>query len=940
MNQNGHGMEVSPPRFQIPLQAAGRQRQSLRAALLWLMLAALVPLVLVAAAFLWIQWDMHRTTAMEGLRQRAQTLALAVDRELGVSLAILETLAASPEIDAKDWAKFHAAAVAVLRDRPFRRIILVEPSGQQLVNTRLPYGAPLPNMQELYSQRREVEWEGRHLPSFDPRVLEPIRSGRPTVSNLFYGPLAKRPILSAAVPVLRGGRPLYVLNMGFTPDTLSALLAGERSSGTTITILVDGNGRVIARSDHSSRYLGLPAASPFDQVAVLAPEGMGKSTNLEGVPVVYAYHRLSLTGWAVVVAMPLDEIYAPVHRTFLPWFVATLLVVGLGFYLALRLQRRVVAPLTALAASAADGLQHGRMPFIPITPIQEVDTLSHALQHAAQSEKAAREELMRRLASEEQAKAAAQRAEAEVRALSAELELRVKERTTSLEDKSRQLEKMAAALQVNEARLEALVENTPAAVFMKDLEGRYVLVNRRFGQLFNRRPEDVMGKTLKDIAPPGKAMETARENERRMLAEGRPLEWEETLPAAGEQRIYLHIRFPLRDADGRIYALCGIGTDITERKRIEEEVRAARARFSGILDIAPEAIVSTDEALRITLFNKGAEETFGYRAEEVLGQSLDILVPERFREAHRRHMANFAVSDEVTRMGHRRPDVFGLRRDGTEFPAEASISKLDVGGKWLFTAMLRDITERREAEAAIEQLNGALAQRAAELEAANRELESFSYSVSHDLRAPLRSIDGFSHLLLEAYADRLDDQGREYVGRVCSSSKRMAQLIDDILALTRLSRAEMGREAVDLSALARAVADELLEQEPERDVAFSIQEGVTAVGDAQLLRVVLENLLGNAWKYTCRHPRAHIEFGTEHDGGKTVYFIRDDGAGFDMAYAGKLFGPFQRLHTQTSFPGTGVGLSSVQRIIRRHGGDVWAEGGVEAGATFRFTLGD
>jgi light-regulated signal transduction histidine kinase (bacteriophytochrome) len=303
-------------------------------------------------------------------------------------------------------------------------------------------------------------------------------------------------------------------------------------------------------------------------------------------------------------------------------------------------------------------------------------------------------------------------------------------------------------------------------------------------------------------------------------------------------------------------------------------------------------------------------------------------------------MAEFAASGEETRLAHGRSDIFGLRRDGTEFPAEASISKLDLGGKKLFTAMLRDITERKEAEAAIERLNRALAQRAAELEAANRELESFSYSVSHDLRAPLRSIGGFSRILLETYADRLDDQGREYVGRVCASCRRMAQLIDDILTLSRLSRTEMRRGAVDLSALARAVVADLQAQEPQRDVTFSIQEEISAVGDERLLRVVLENLLGNAWKYTSHHSCAHIEFGTEQcDGGNKVYFIRDDGAGFDMAYVGKLFGVFQRLHTQTEFPGTGVGLTSVQRIIHRHGGDVWAESAVEAGATFRFTLG-
>jgi light-regulated signal transduction histidine kinase (bacteriophytochrome) len=264
----------------------------------------------------------------------------------------------------------------------------------------------------------------------------------------------------------------------------------------------------------------------------------------------------------------------------------------------------------------------------------------------------------------------------------------------------------------------------------------------------------------------------------------------------------------------------------------------------------------------------------------------------------------------------------------------------DADGKiYAMGAVVSDITERKEAEAAIAQLNRTLEQRAAELEAVNRELESFSYSVSHDLRAPLRSIDGFSQVLLEDYADRLDEEGRDALRRVRAASQRMGQLIDDILNLSRVARSEMRRETVDLSAIARAVADELRTRDPEREVEFLIQEGVTAAGDARLLRVVLENLLGNAWKYTSRHQRARIEFGTVRRGdGARVYYVRDDGAGFDMAYSGKLFGAFQRLHADAEFPGTGVGLSIVQRIVHRHGGEVWAEGRVEAGAVFRFVL--
>lgn len=226
----------------------------------------------------------------------------------------------------------------------------------------------------------------------------------------------------------------------------------------------------------------------------------------------------------------------------------------------------------------------------------------------------------------------------------------------------------------------------------------------------------------------------------------------------------------------------------------------------------------------------------------------------------------------------------------------------------------------------------------AQFQAANKELEAFSYSVSHDLRAPLRSIDGFSQALLEDYGDKLDGQAKDYLGRVRAGSQRMGQLIDDLLNLSRVTRTEMRHESVDLSEIARAIAAELQRAEPGRRVAFAIPETLVATGDARLLRIVLENLLGNAWKFTARHPGAHIEVGLADNGGRPAYFVRDDGAGFDMAYAGKLFGAFQRLHAATEFKGSGIGLATVQRIIHRHGGRVWAEGEVEKGSTFYFTL--
>ncbi len=266
----------------------------------------------------------------------------------------------------------------------------------------------------------------------------------------------------------------------------------------------------------------------------------------------------------------------------------------------------------------------------------------------------------------------------------------------------------------------------------------------------------------------------------------------------------------------------------------------------------------------------------------------------------------------------------------------------DEAGTTLVMEVGIDITEheqaREELRKARDGLEQRVAERTAELEAANRELEAFSYSVSHDLQAPLRALDGFSEALLEDYGAALDPTAKDYLGRIRTSSQNMGQLIDSLLRLSRVTSGELHRATVDLSEMATTIAAQLKASEPARSAIFDIAPGVTDEGDSQLLRRVLDNLLGNAWKFTVRRQPARIEFGSVVRDGKTAYFVRDNGVGFNMAYANKLFQPFQRLHSSSEFPGTGIGLAIVQRIIRRHGGSVWAEGEVDKGATFYFTL--
>jgi PAS domain S-box-containing protein len=373
-----------------------------------------------------------------------------------------------------------------------------------------------------------------------------------------------------------------------------------------------------------------------------------------------------------------------------------------------------------------------------------------------------------------------------------------------------------------------------------------------------------------------------------------------------------------------------VARDVTARKQAED-------RFRAVVEAAPNAIVMVDEAGRIVLVNELTERIFGYARSELLDRPVELLLPERFRAKHPDLRAQFFAGPSRRAMGSGR-DLFGLRKDGTEVAIEIGLSPIPSNEGVVVLAAVVDITLRKRAEDELRGLNADLRRRSEEVEAANLELDAFSYSVSHDLRAPLRSIHGFSQAILEDNAGKFDPETEANFRRVQAAAKRMGQLVDDLLMLSRITRSEKVRQAVDLSALAGEVASDLRQGEPLRQVHLVVEEGLTAGGDPRLLRVVLENLIGNAWKFTSKLPRASIEFGAVDADGERRFFVRDDGAGFDMAYAEKLFGAFQRLHAQSEFPGTGIGLATVARVVHRHGGRIWAEAAQGRGATFWFTL--
>ena len=371
---------------------------------------------------------------------------------------------------------------------------------------------------------------------------------------------------------------------------------------------------------------------------------------------------------------------------------------------------------------------------------------------------------------------------------------------------------------------------------------------------------------------------------------------------------------------------------LVKRQKTEE-------KLNSLLGSVPDAVVIIDADGKIIGSNSRTEKLFGYSDRELHGERMALLVPERLRQTQRQHYIGHFSSRGPKRSTTL--ELFGLHKDGREFPIEVSTTPLDIGNGIAVTSAIRDITERKRTEQHISRLNQELENRARELETANKELEAFSYSVSHDLRSPLQNINSFSQILLEDCANRLNADGRDCVQRLRASCEHMEEIIEALLVLSKMSRSELMLDNFDLSVLAKTVAADLKQRNPDRLIDWVIADGLMAEGDPQLLRVVLENLLGNAWKFTANRPRARIEFGAlPQSNGARTYFIRDDGAGFDMVRAANLFTPFKRLHDQTEFQGTGIGLATVQRVIHRHRGKIWAEGVVNQGATFCFTLGD
>jgi len=478
-----------------------------------------------------------------------------------------------------------------------------------------------------------------------------------------------------------------------------------------------------------------------------------------------------------------------------------------------------------------------------------------------------------------------------------------------------------------DAKFKSLLEAAPDAMVIANVDGTIVFVNGQAEALFGYARAELIGQPIELLLPERfRTAHTSHRTDFVRMNRSRGMGAGLDLYARRKDGTELPVEVSVGRVDTKDgWLVSSAIRDITERKQAERQ----RSHLAAIVDASDDAIIGKTLDGMINSWNPGAERLFGYSLDEVVGKSISLLIPPG-REKEESTILETLAHGDVTQL-----DTVRRRRDGSDVDVSITISPMrDAHGAVVgISKVARDITDRRQTEHALARAKDAA-------DAATRELEAFSYSVAHDLRAPLRRMNGLAHILLEDYSEKFDAGGKDWLQGICVNAERMGALIDALLSLSRVTRSRVKCESVDLSAIVRAAGSRLSATEPERAVELVIGDHVCADLDPDLAHALVENLVGNAWKFTCKTPAARIEFGVMMNDGRRDFYVRDNGAGFDMAFANKLFAPFQRLHSTDEFPGTGIGLATAQRIVRRHGGKIWAEGVVDGGATFFFTVAD
>jgi PAS domain S-box-containing protein len=945
-------------------------------------LATTVPLLLLLGALLIQSLTVQREHLENRVIQVLETLVNDLDRDLDRDISILHTLATSQALASADWQTFYDQARAALQGRAY--LVLVDSNGRQLVNTYVPYG-----------QQPAV--------TGDPEsVRRMLQTKAPIVSNYFVSLVVKKPVFNVSIPILEDGQVRYMMSLGLLPDDLIALLTSQELEPQWVTLIWDAKGVILARSRNNERYVGTPLPENMrerNQRAVV------RTTNLEGSDVLHATARSRVSGWGVGVNVPYSSISKQMRKGMLVWGAAAVLAIAIAVSLGMFFARQITTSLSVAAKAAA---AFGRNESFPLTGsrLKEADAFLTTLRTARQARETLSEELKQsrdwlqttlasigdgvvmtdargrvtylnaeaerltgwrlsdaqgqdlptvfRIVNDETRKAVENPADKVLRpgqvvGLAKHTLLIAKDgRETPIDNSTAPIQAPGGPLlgvvlvfrdfaerKRAEGRFRMAVESAPNAMVMVDQAGKIVMVNAQTEKLFGYGRQELVGQSVEMLVParfrskhPEHRSRFFASPETRAMGAGRDLYGLRNDGTELPVEIGLN---PIQTDEGH-FVLAAI-VDITERKRSEERFRAA-------VESAPNPMVMVNPEGRIVLVNAQTEKLFGYTREELLGQSVEMLIPEQFRGGHPAYRKDFFVTPRTRPMGAGR-DLFALKKDGTEIPVEIGLNPMKTAEGAFVLAAIVDITERKRAQNEIMRLNADLerrvAERTAQLQETIQELETFTYSVAHDLRAPLRAMHRSADVVLQEEASKLTEEGRDFLRRIAEGANRMDTLICDLLAYSRVTRAELKPAPVEPRAI---IADILVQMAPdihERKADVQVEMPLhPLLADPVLLAQVFTNLISNALKFVPPETAPRIRIRAERVDGSDRIWVEDNGIGIDLRFRDRLFRMFERL--DATYPGTGVGLAIVKRAVERMGGRVGFEPGEARGSRFWMEL--
>jgi PAS domain S-box-containing protein len=865
----------------------------LRAALTFLVLIAIAPVfgVVVQASLAEQQGRVER--AEENLRALVDLGAAHQERLIDSARLMLAAVAYSPAVSGGDM----TACAAYLRKlqsqspQALGTFGLLDASGRIICRAN-PAPSPFVSADRLFFRNA-------------------MATGRFSVGEFTISRASGRPVLTFGLPVFDDGVATpkgvaYVaVDVGQADENLRRLTL---ASGMTL-LVADRTGIVIAAAGPNAAKVGSPLPHDFLKTALDQAQSLtGTRTDAQGTEWILGVKPIGRADEGRLFVAGLisrDDVVAPSAARLWMQLGALAIITFVAAALAWALGDRVLVQPVRRLLGRIDALSHDEFPLVEPAKAGSLNELR-------------------------------------------ELDLRLVGVARRLAERALQRDGAMAEMAHQKNLLESVFEGMAEGVLVVDHQGRVLQLNSAARQILGgltdlashndyiRLKPEALGIYLLDGTTPcppeqrpvtraiaGEGVENFRFVVRGVLSRGL-------------ERVIQGSARPLAGLDGRQAGAVVVFFDITAAWRAERELRESEARYRTLFEANPHPMWVYDrETLRFLTVNDAAVQKYGYTSDDFHAMTIaDIRPPQDLPALHDR-MGEIDVVSGPHSTRH-------VLRDGSEIWVEVSSHSLDYNGRPARMVLAHDVTNLLDAQLQLQHLNETLErrvhERTSQLAVSNKELESFSYSVSHDLRAPLQVIDGFGRALLAQHAGSLDDRGRHYLDRIRDNTRQMSNLIDDLLSLARVTRSEIRAERVDLSARAETIVERLRQRFPLREITVEIEPGMVVPGDPVLLGVLLENLIGNAWKFTSRVSEARVRVGSRAEAGETVFWVSDNGAGFDMAYISKLFTPFQRLHAERDFEGTGIGLATVHRIVARHGGRVWAEATPGQGATFHFTL--